>query len=272
MNTILNTKSSIFLIGLFLFSNTCFAQILNASFEQWNQSDPTSWQSSNMASNISVYKSSNSWDGINACKIATNFKSFEGNPPSWIAQSFIMNQSTNALRLNILIDSIENLSNNPNIGARIEVYKWQNSQWIQIGDSLSSALSTAYRTMDIFFAAPLSFGDSIKIKIAASTYSTALGYNGYCSFLLDKIGFIQEQPQSIDTEKLEPVYYYIANGNLFLNTDLLGNAEVSVYSFSGALIHKSKGEKVIGLSSMANGMYFILSDRKRLGSIFLANN
>jgi len=220
------------------------AQIPNSDFESWvnvsSYENPEYWFTNNGAT-TTVQKTSDSFSGMYAINIESNYPSIEGKAPGE-AYTFVSPlSSSDTLYAWVKCDSLIS----PAKGV-IEIVAYNSGQNPQVINRLEIAqASPNYQLMSMVI--PNVTADSLGIWLVAESFQSALGYEGYVRMKVDKL-HVSSSLGITQNELHIKVYPNPTRG--IVNFDFPEN------NFDGMVLN-GQGSPILRLSE--NGQYFDLS-------------
>ena len=243
------------------------AQIPNSDFESWvnmtSYENPEYWFSNNGIT-TTVSKTTDSYSGMYAINIESNYPSIEGKAPGE-AYTFISTPSLpDTLYAWVKCDSLIS----PAKGV-IEIVAFKSGQNPQVINRLEIAQSSSnYQLVSMLI--PQVVADSLGIWLVAESYQSSLGYEGYVRMKAD----VLFTSTSIGIEQNElnvNIYPNPTYGKLFFD---YSEEDYSVYVLDAQgrqVLSFSENCNYIDLSQLHSGVYFVKISMKEGVAILKPN-
>jgi len=216
-----------------LITLTVFAQLKNASFEEWNISSgwetPDFWYTNNTNGFISVTKTASLTDGVHAMKIISNGPSFE-RPMDGIALAiFKPEMKYDILEFSYRLDSLQ-----PYGSFVVSVIQYNKSGYRDVAKFETSTITKSTVRQQI--SLNLTSLDTVLIKFSAKiTYGTLFNI-GYSEVVVDDIRLKMSTATFEKPSDSATVFYNLSQKQIHIQSDQNGGAspmELIVYDLFG---------------------------------------
>jgi hypothetical protein len=237
---------------LLLISFSALSQVPNADFENWisvgSYEDPVSWQTNNGVT-TTVTKTLDSYSGLFALSVSSNYPSIEGKGPG-VAYCFIQNNGADTLIAWIKCDSIVG----PAKGV-VEVVAYNQGQNpLVITRKEITQQSATYQQVEL--SIPFVSADSLAIVLKAESFLSSTGYEGFVRIKADQLRL--QSTIGLTEENLDYNVYPVPTKNV-MHIDIQKiNLKIELISAEGLLIREFPTDATqVDLSFLPNGIYFL---------------
>lgn len=242
------------------------AQILNGGFEMWewkgSWEEPVHWHSNNAEGFVSVFSSSDAFEGERAVRLRSNGLSFEGYAPGTLDHTFTAPEWPARITARVKCDTLVAPAR-----AVIELFAWKNGLTYFLNGWETDEVNTDYQWVEIPVILPGTI-DSLTIRLMAATEAGPLGFEGYASFLVDEV---QGEGTTTIAGQLSTGAINRVSPNPFTSTvmvefDQYGEHQVSVFTPAGFLVKKSRlhrKKESLSLNELPAGLYYLQLDQDR---------